>query len=184
MHRKISIIMTTKDENCAKAIEAILNQNIPNSELIVVSPNNPQNSEKFIYVKDKGIGKWAALELGVQKATGDILVFTDGDVVTENICLLITPFENKNVGGTCACVLPFEDKGDKYSFFAYFLTHSAHILRLIKSRKNKFFNFTGYLYAIRKEFWQKLPKDRAEDTFIPLQIYQLNIFFGYLNYLF
>ena len=87
----ISVIITTYKEpgTIARAIEAVAEQKLPDSEIIVVAPDMETLKEasklrvkykNLRLVQDAGKGKPAALNLAVSKAKGDILVLTDGDV--------------------------------------------------------------------------------------------------------
>jgi len=103
----ISIIITTNKEpkSLPQAIQSFLDSNLlkANDEILIVGPD--EESEKIAkefqtrfpiikYLKDKGKGKPAALNLAFQQAKGEILILSDGDVKIkkEDLEYLITPF--------------------------------------------------------------------------------------------
>lgn len=58
-----------------------------------------------------------------------------------------------------------------FGYWAYILTESFHNLREIKQKKSKNIVCSGYLYAIRKKLFKRIPKDiLADDAFISTSI--------------
>jgi len=169
----ISVIITTYREKTTlpKAIQAILD-NIRNSEefivgketwsegqmfeILVIGPD--QDTERIVrefsqkypevrYLKDSGVGKPAALNLAFQKAEGEILVLTDGDVWTEKDALrnLLKHFEIKEIGAVSGRPVSINPRNNIFGYWSHFLTEAAHHMRL----SDKHWPCSGYLYAIR-----------------------------------
>jgi len=168
-----SIIITTAYEHklLTKCIESI--NPIENYEILIIAPD--KNSEKIakkhncIYIKDKGKGKIAALNLSLKHAKGDILIFTDGDCVINNIEYLQDVFDDKKIGLATGKVIP-KDKiiKTKWNFFHSFLLNAADYIR----KKEKFIEATGYLMAVRKKLIKEFPYDVAEDSWLSTEIYK------------
>mgnify|MGYP001611484071 FL=1 len=85
----IAIASFKEPKTIGRAIDSILNQNLKDYELIVSSPDKItqkiveryiQKNKKISLIKDKGLGKPAALNLIFKKARGEVLILTDGDV--------------------------------------------------------------------------------------------------------
>jgi len=171
----ISVIITTKNEakTLEKAIEVILKQNLKDEyEILVIGPD--KETQKIVqnffqyprvkYLKDQGRGKPVALNLGFQKAKGNILVLTDGDVwVGQNsLNALLTPFQDDRVGAVTGRPISINSKDNLFGFWSHFLTNAAHQWRL----KGGDFPCSGYLYAFR-DIIKRVPKDVfAEDGII------------------
>ncbi len=179
---KISFIITSFKEpkTIGRAIESILNQKIKDLELIVTAPDEETLSvarkyKQVTIIKDKGEGKPAALNLVVSKAKGDILIFTDGDVYVNNksVLELTKPFKDEKVGAVSGNVISLDSKKTKLGYWAYILTNIAHDIRKKTLNKNKQFFCTGYLFAIRKKLFPKLPENLlSEDGYISFKVYE------------
>jgi cellulose synthase/poly-beta-1,6-N-acetylglucosamine synthase-like glycosyltransferase len=190
----ISIIITTFKEpkTLPRAIESILDEDIPDSELIVVAPD--EETEKIVkiffdrlsannrreqnisikYLKDKGVGKPAALNLAFKEAGGEILVLTDGDVFIERgaIKKLLKYFTNGKVGAVSGRPVSINQRGNIFGYWSHFLTDAADYLRRKKAKIGDYLVCSGYLYAIRNII-KKIPEDTLiEDSVISQMIWQ------------
>ncbi len=190
----ISIIITSKKEEktLPLALKAILEEEIPDSEIIVVSPD--EETEKIIkelsiplfsdgrakqtmsirYLKDKGIGKPAALNLAFKEARGEILVLTDGDVLIEKgaIKKLLKYFDDENIGAVTGRPVSVNPSNQMFGYWSHFLTKAADNLRRKRSKNGEYLVCSGYLYAIRNII-REIPEDTlVEDSIISEMIYQ------------
>ena len=107
----ISIIIPAYNEenNIADCINAVLNQDYRGKyEVIVVDDGSRDNTikilKKFKKVKifrQKHKGPAAARNLGIRKAKGEIVIFTDSDCIPEKTWLqeMVKPFKNKKIIG-------------------------------------------------------------------------------------
>ncbi|MDD3102130.1 MAG: glycosyltransferase family 2 protein [Patescibacteria group bacterium] len=172
----ISIIITTNKEpkSLPQAIQSFLDSNLlkADDEILIVGPD--EESEKIAkefqirfpvikYLKDKGKGKPAALNLVFQQARGEILILSDGDVKIkkEDLEYLITPFENNKVGAVSGQPISTSSRNNLFGYWSHFLTFAAHQMRL----KNRNFPCSGYLFAILKKIIDQIPENMlAEDA--------------------
>jgi len=192
----ISIIITAYKEarTIGKVIHHILKNKLPkNYEIIVTTPDDETAAEAKRYAKknkkikilrDKGKGKPAALNLAVSKSKGDILVLTDGEVfVSENsIEKLLNPFANPKIGATSGNPVSLNSKRNKYGFWAYVLTNVANDLRKDATKCKKKILCSGYLFAIRKKLFPRLPENLlSEDGYISQKVYSKGYFIAYLE---
>jgi len=175
----ISIIITTYKEleTLPAAIRVILNQKIKQEhEILIVGPDKKTQETvkefskypEIKFLKDKGIGKPAALNLAFKKAKGKILVLTDGDVFIGKNSLnrLIEPFQNDKIGAVSGNPVSLNPKDNILGYWSHFLTNAAHQWRL----KEKDFPCSGYLYAFR-DIIKKIPENvLAEDGIITQMI--------------
>lgn len=183
----ISIIITSykEPETIGKAITSVLSNKIKQKyEIIVCAPDKEtlnaasvvkKKSRNLKLIKDHGKGKSAALNLAVSKAKGDILILTDGDVFVEGKSLnqLIEYFKDENIGAVTGRPISTNNKGTMLGFWAYMLTEVADEVRRIAQHKNKRFFCSGYLFAIRKRLFPKLPENLlSEDGYISHMIYE------------
>ena len=134
----ISIIITAykEEKTIGKAIQALLDNNLKNFEILVVAPDTKTLSEikKFSRkdkrikdIKDSGKGKPAALNLVFKKAKGEILVLTDGDVWIEKnaIKYLLEPFSDPKVGAVSGHPISINSRNKIMGFWSHLLTSVA-----------------------------------------------------------
>lgn len=198
---KVSVIITAFKEEATigKAIECICDPNysgIPKDfELILACPDEGSHlaaqrkviemgiEDKYIWIQDpgkiEGKGKPTGLNLAINKAKGDILIFTDGDVYFEEFAVkeLIAPFESNsdeegvnNIQLVTGRPRSGDSKNAMMGYFGHLLADAAHHKRTIELtespegkgtlfvKKVGFFPVSGYIYALRREFISKLPK--------------------------
>jgi cellulose synthase/poly-beta-1,6-N-acetylglucosamine synthase-like glycosyltransferase len=179
-----SIIITSykEPETIKKAISQILNNGLKNFEIIVTAPDDETlNAAKSLsnssikLVKDSGNGKPSALNLAVEKANGKILVLTDGDVYAGDNSLneLLLPFRDEKIGAVTGNPVSINPRDIMLGYWAYVLTRVANKRRKKAIQLGKRFFCSGYLFAIKKELFPKLPeKLLSEDGFISHNVYE------------
>ena len=130
------------------------------------------NSPLVEFFLDPGEGKAYALNLLMQEqSTGnkeDIFIFTDGDVyVSANAVEEITKaFQKKEVGCVTAKPVAIDNPNTKYGFWARVLFRGIHNVRQSLSKQKKFFECSGYLFAIRQGIIYDFPHKTSEDSII------------------
>ncbi len=183
----ISIIITSykEERTISRAIESILKNNLTDKyEILVVAPDDEtlnvakiysKKNKKIRLIKDLGNGKPAALNLAVSKAKGNLLILTDGDVYIGDNSLkpLLKPFLDGRIGAVSGYPVSINKKNSLLGYWAYVLTNIANIRRKRAVKSKKRFFCSGYLFAIRKDLFPKLPeKLLSEDGFISHKVYE------------
>lgn len=182
--KMISIIITAYKEagTIGKAIEAILQNKLQDCEILVLAPDDETlgvaskyilNNKNIKLIRDLGEGKPAALNLAFQKAKGDILILTDGDVyINENsLHYLIEKFEPE-VGAVTGRPIPTNNRKKILGYWGHLLFYVAHKRREKALELKKRIFCSGYLYAFRKDLISKIPEETlSEDGFISHIIY-------------
>lgn len=180
----IYIIITSYKEPKAtlRAIKAFLSQDIGQDFRIIVS--DPfQETKDFLKqnIKDKrvgffldpGEGKSYALNLLLSKLysenTEDIIILTDGDVFvsSNSVKEILKAFENKEIGCVTGKPVSVDSRGTKYGFWSHFLFAGIDKVRKELSAEKKFFECSGYLFAIRNSVVKEFPLETSEDSIIP-----------------
>ncbi len=179
----ISILVTAYKEHktIGKAIEAILNQKINQKhEIVVVAPDKETLAVAKKYkqvrsIKDPGKGKPKAMNYVFPKLKGDIVVLTDGDVFLETgaIKKLLPHFKDKKIGAVSGRPIPTNSKNELYGYWAHLLADmGAHEQRLKDDKDDRPFVMTGYLYAMRKKLFDKIPDSFfGDDPFVSYTIW-------------
>lgn len=205
---KVSILLTAwkEEKTIGKVIKCLVDKQYSglgeNFELILACPDDETHIEakrvveelnlgdRFIHIKDPKKGKPYALNLLTQKASGDVWVFTDGDVWLEKNAIgnLLKHFEledNKRFKDFAVTGRPISADSDSniMGYYGHLLADAAHHKRTIdltdkpegKSlafvKKRNFFPVSGYIYAT-KPFKYKFPEDcLVDDAYISYMIY-------------
>ncbi|MBI2671675.1 glycosyltransferase [Candidatus Woesearchaeota archaeon] len=177
----ISIVVTSFKEPLLvkRAVNAILKNNIKEKyELIVASPDI--ETEKIVeelskanknikFFKD-GKGKTFALNLVFKILKGNIWVFTDGNVfVGENsINEILSQFSDEMVGCVAGKPVSVNSRSNMLGYWSHLLFDAgAHKIRQDLSKKGKFLECSGYLFAFRDNITKNVPLNVAPDTIIP-----------------
>ena len=179
----ISIIITTYKElsTIKKALTSFL-ETPPEEpyEILVVSPDLEtkeaisdllEKHPTISHLQDQGQGKPAALNLALANVQGEIVVLTDGDVITELGALddLLKPFEDPLVGLVTGRPLSLESEDTMLGYWSSILTDIAHKTR----ERSSFVVASGYLYAFRKGLITPLPEDAlSEDAVISSLVFE------------
>ena len=181
----ISILITAYREaaTIGLAIDGFAAQLPPNSELLVICPDAEttavvqQFAQKFPYIRHipepERRGKPAALNLGLQAAQGDIVVFSDGDVVVGENALthLLTPFADENVGAVTGRPFSSSPRSTRLGYWSHVLVEGAHQTRQARDAAGDFLLCSGYLFAARRKLIPPIPEDAlAEDAVISHRI--------------
>lgn len=179
----IDIIITSyKEPNATlRAAKVFLKSNRKDIRVTVVDPF--QEVEKFLKknIKDKrfkffldpGEGKSYALNLLFQEMSSsdsdDLFIMTDGDVyVSDNSLTEIQEaFKDKEVGCVTGKPVSVDSRNEKYGYWSQFLFSGIDRARQKLSNEKKFFECSGYLFAIRKGVIFDFPLETSEDSIIP-----------------
>ena len=195
----INIIITSYNEPKAtlNAVNIFLKQ-IKNQKarIIVCDPfikvknylkKNIKN-KKFTFFLDLGKGKSYALNILLNKIysknTDDIIILTDGDVyVSQNtIKEIIEAFKDKNIGVITGKPVSLNPRNTKYGYWSNVLfVAGADKIRRKLSSKGKFFECSGYLFAIRNGVIKEFPLETSEDSIIPYLFYKKGYKIKYLD---
>ena len=180
---KTSVIITSfrEPKTIGKTVKLIAPQLKKDDELIVVAPDKEtleaakKASKKVRTIMDKGNGKPAAMNLVMNEARGDILIWTDGDITIskKSVRELNSHFKDEKVGAVSGRPISIDKKNNKFAYWGHVLADAAHEQRIEKSRKNEFIFCSGYLFAIRKKLMPKLPEELlSEDGYISYLVYK------------
>ncbi|MBI2046664.1 glycosyltransferase [Candidatus Pacearchaeota archaeon] len=180
----IDIIITSYKEPKAtlRAVQLFLAQDIRQDFRIIVSDPFPEVKE-FLkqHLKDKrvgffldpGEGKSYALNLLLDKLysnnNDDIVILTDGDVYVSNNAVkeILKAFEDKEIGCVTGKPVSIDSRNNKYGYWSHFLFAGIDKVRKKLSKEKKFFECSGYLFAVRNGVIKEFPPDACEDSIIP-----------------
>ena len=146
-------------------------------EIIVVSDGSTDDTDEIVgSFADRGVilerierpsGKPTALNRGVARATGELVLFCDARqrVSPGALRALVRLFADPDVGAVSGELhMPGErGPGVYWRYEAFIRAHESNVDSLVGA--------TGALYAIRRKLYRMLPEDTlVDDMFTPLQI--------------
>jgi len=179
---KISLIIAAHNEEDVikeKIINSLsLNYDKLDWEVIVISDGSSDKTNEIlddISYREKNLnifkyqpraGKTNALNFGVSKSMGEILIFSDANVILESdaIINLIRPFNNRLVGVACGKVSLKCHGDEEIAGESYYMKYESWI----QNSESSYFSMVGVdgaLYAIRRDLFQPLPKNIILDDF-------------------
>jgi len=114
-------------------------------------------------------GKIRAQNAGVERASGDILAFSDANAVwaPDALTLLIAPFAEPRVGYVCGDVLFVNDTGTNQEglYWRYEM-----LLRTLESRLRSVTGGNGAIYATRRESYLEVDPIMGHDLSFPFNM--------------
>ncbi len=159
----ITILITAFREagTIGRALEAFLGQIPPDAEILVVCPDAETTAviqqyaaqhPQIRHVSDPGKGKPAALNIGLQAAQGEIVVFSDGDVYVGDgvLAALLALFTDPQTGAVTGQPVSLSPRDTRLGYWSHLLVDGAHQARLAREAAGGFLLCSGYLFAVRK----------------------------------
>jgi cellulose synthase/poly-beta-1,6-N-acetylglucosamine synthase-like glycosyltransferase len=182
---KVSVVIACHNE--ARNIEArlrnLLDCDYPQEqlEIILISDGSTdltaQIARRFkparlrVFAYEQQMGKAIALNVGVERATGEVIVFADARQRFEAQAIreLVANFADTTVGAVSGELLLDGGAGVGESVGLYWKYEKW--IRKNESRFDSVIGATGAIYAIRKSLWQPLPPMTIlDDVYTPMQI--------------
>lgn len=198
MNKIIHIIITSFNEPKAtvRAVQAFLNQRIKDKFKIIVVDPFPEVEEYVLkkvksknveFFLDPGEGKGYALNLLFEQIysnnTNDIIVLSDGDVYVSNNAVeeILKRFENPKIGCVTGRPVSVDSNNNKYGVWSKIAFAGINKVRKRFDREKKFFECSGYLFAIRNGIMTSFPSKTSEDSIIPYIFWKKGYKIGYVD---
>jgi cellulose synthase/poly-beta-1,6-N-acetylglucosamine synthase-like glycosyltransferase len=167
---EIIIISDGSKDSTNDIIFGICKKDVPANHYLPKAIEGP--NIKFIsYEKSKG--KPHAINLGVQQAKGDFLVFTDARQRFEPNAIkeLVANFNDASVGCVSGELIFNEDTDTGVRAEMKFYWEFEKRIRKMESQINSVPGATGAIYAIRKSLFEPMPENTLlDDVFLPMHI--------------
>lgn len=144
-------------------------------EIIVVADGSDDATESIVgKFASQGVislhkshrrGKTAALNRAVERATGDIVVFSDAnnDFAPDAVTKLVCHFSDPTVGGVCGAkrIKPAAERQSSVGDGLYWRYESA--VKFAESKLGTITNADGEIFAVRRDLYQAVPEDIIND---------------------
>lgn len=187
MYPGISVIIAARDEerNIARRLDDLLAQDYPQGlmEILVVSDGSRDRTEEIvkgypagnirIFSLGERSGKAEALNYGVSRAEGAIVVFTDSRQTFKQDAVkqLVANFADPAVGCVSGELHFRADTGSQISAEMGGYWRYEKFIRLCESRTGSVVGATGCIYAIRRELYREHPTGAIlDDVLTPMNI--------------
>jgi cellulose synthase/poly-beta-1,6-N-acetylglucosamine synthase-like glycosyltransferase len=187
IHPFVSVVIAVHNgESSIKLrLKNLLDQDYPKDklEIIVVSDGSIDRTVELaeecisecisVYSLDKNHGKAVALNYGVAKATGELIVFTDARQEFESnvITKLVANFADESVGCVSGELHFLEDPDSNIEVEMGAYWKYEKFIRRSESASGFVIGATGCIYAIRFELYQPLPAGTIlDDVLTPMNI--------------
>jgi cellulose synthase/poly-beta-1,6-N-acetylglucosamine synthase-like glycosyltransferase len=175
----VSVIIAAHDEasHIAQKLHTLLSQDyLTELEIIVASDGSSDDTVALARAIDDcrikvldlpRLGKAAALNAAVGKASHAILVFTDADNRWRHDTLahLVAPFADAEVG-CCVGNWQIPHAGHALSIGDRLYRHYENWLRAAENRLGCMASADGALLALRRELFQRVPTEVTDDFFL------------------
>lgn len=123
----VVVPVLNRERDIGRCIEALLAQDSPNYEIIVVDNNSSDATRDVVrrypvrLLVEKHRNPYKARNLGIRSTSGDIVAFTDSDCVPEPQWLsrLVEAYEDENVGGVGSLLLPLPPSNKVEAFLGF-----------------------------------------------------------------
>ncbi len=188
----VTVVIAVRNEafNIKKRIKNLLEQDYPARylEIIVVSDGSTDATADIVNGCKEEVtsgtqlklieypsqrGKSYALNIGVESAVGNIVIFTDArqqfrkDAITE----LVRNFHDQKVGCVSGELIFYKDSDSTIQEEMETYWNYEKFVRKLESGIHSVCGATGSIYAIRKSLFKKMPEGLLlDDVYIPMNI--------------
>lgn len=185
---KVSVIITAYNEerDIRAKLENTFAIDYPSEkmEIIVASDCSSDDTDAIVgefadrgvklYRQERRNGKTAAQNMAVERATGDIILFSDATTLYQSDVLraLLPNLADASVGCVAGKLVYVDESGSGVGKGARSYWSYETFLKESESRACSLIGVSGCLYAVRKSAYRPMPPDACSDFFIATQIYQ------------
>jgi biofilm PGA synthesis N-glycosyltransferase PgaC len=182
----VSILIAARNEETRlpAKLESLRSLNYPQNllQIVIASDGSTDGTADILrenathivpVILDESNGKAAALNKAVEYATGEILVFLDARQVVDAdaIAHLVSCFADPSVGAVSGELLLEAATGGSSSDALGIYWKIEKAVRRLESASGSVVGVTGAIYAIRREFYVKIPAGTIlDDVFVPMNV--------------
>lgn len=183
---KVTILIAAYNEaDCiAKTIENKLALNYPKNriEIIIISDSSEDGTDEIVTsFANQGVklirqtprqGKTAALNLAIDQADGEIIVFSDANSIYDSKALqhLVDNFSDESVGYVTGKMVYVDENGSMIGDGCSSYMKYENMLRSLETRTGSIVGVDGGIDAVRKSLHKKMNADQLPDFVLPLHI--------------
>jgi len=184
----VSVIITAYNEerDIRAKLENTLSLEYPPEklEIIVASDCSTDRTDEIVgefaargirlYRQTERKGKTSAQNIGVEQATGEIILFSDATTLYETDVLLtmLPNFADKTVGCVAGKLIYMDESGSSVGKGARSYWNYETFLKESESRACSLIGTSGCLYAVRKSAYQPMYAEACSDFLIATLVYK------------
>jgi cellulose synthase/poly-beta-1,6-N-acetylglucosamine synthase-like glycosyltransferase len=181
----VVIACLNEERNIESRINNLLQSDYPQThlEIIIVSDGSTDQTVNLArHYREAGVrvlhyakrrGKPQALNLGVEQANGEVIIFADArqSFEPEAIKELAANFADPEIGAVSGSYVMSKNNGSTIGEGVGFYWQYEAWIRKNEGLFNSIMGATGAIYAIRKNLWKPLPVETIlDDVYTPIQI--------------
>jgi len=186
---RVSIVIAARNEAAVlpAKIQNLLQMDYPREdmEIIIVSDGSTDNTADILskltadvcpIILDQSKGKACALNEGVKRASGDLIVFLDArqQIDLSAVTHLAACFADPTVGAVSGELLLDSADASNGEDGLGIYWRLEKMVRKLESATGSVIGVTGAIYAIRRDCYQELPAGTLlDDVLIPMQVARL-----------
>jgi GT2 family glycosyltransferase len=138
-----SVVVCTRDRvhHLKRCLDRLTGEQSPQGQIVVVDNDPPSSATRELvaayphvrYIVEPRRGLNAARAAGLAAATGDIVIYTDDDVIIDAnwIGAMLEPFSHSRVGAVTGLTMPYELETPAQALFEYYGGHSRGYRRQV-----------------------------------------------------
>ncbi len=132
----------------------------------------PFRDEITVIVSPRRLGKTHGMNLLVKRATADIIVFTDANVMIgeDSLGALGVAFRNPDVGCVCGHLVYTNEEGTATSAVGSIYWRLEEQIKDLESAEGAAMGADGSLFAVRRHLHRPVPPNLIDDMFLSLSV--------------
>ena len=133
---------------------------------------SPFEKEIFLHVAPRRLGKTHGMNLLVERATAEVVVFSDANVmVDENaIAALADAFRDERTGCVCGHLIYVNGEGSPTASVGSVYWRLEEWIKERESRAGAVMGADGSLFAVRRRLHRPVPSNLIDDMFLSLSV--------------
>ncbi len=137
---------------------------------VQIAQANAETSQ--VFAGKERLGKSAGMNHLVGLATGDLVVFTDANVMLDDETLprLAATFQDETIGCVCGRLVYTNDEAGGSALVGSLYWKLEEFIKSLESAIGSTMGADGALFAIRKSLYRKVPHDIIDDMYTSLSI--------------
>jgi len=138
--------------------------------------NEYANNNIQLYAYDQRQGKTVILYNTIKHAKGEIIIFSDANVLLKNDCIkaIASNFYDKNVGAVTGLLTISNASASSISWGESIYKKYETMLRESNGKSGRVLNPDGAIFAIRKELYSPINPERGDDFELVIRVLLMN----------
>ena len=177
------ILACNEEDNIEKKILNSLSLNYPKEklEIIIASESSDKTNEiTSRYIKqgvildayNTKLGKVETMRRAVKKATGEIVIFSDSDVIydKEAVAMIVRNYADKRIGAVCGRLKYLLSDSDHVGILEGVRWSYENFIKRLSSNIFSLDVANGPIFSVRKDYYYPIGYKRGDDQELPVMV--------------